>query len=461
MQDFDVIVVGSGSGMMIAEAAVNNGMKVALVEMDKLGGTCLNRGCIPSKMVIYPADLINQIKHAETLGIKAKIEEIDFTGIMKRTKEFVDHDRKPMEEAIKHIPNLTFYPVQGEFINDYTMRVKDATIKGKTIFLASGARPYIPPIKGISKIDYITSRTVWDMKKAPESMIIVGGGLVAVEMGHFFSSMGVEVIILSRSPRLMKQCEPEVSEILLSSMRQRMHIEIDTEVKSVTEKGNQLEVNAQTKDGKMQKYLADTLFIASGRKSNADLLKVEKTGVQIDERGFIKVNENYQTTKKNIYAFGDAIGKEMYKHIANKEAEIVWHGFKEGHVHQMDYDKTPYAAFSWPQIAAVGLTERDALKRGKTILLGEYNYSDTAKGAAMAEEDGYVKIIIEEDTYKILGAHIIGPYAPILIQEIINVMYAGEGTVHPLIDAIHIHPALPEVVQRAFFNLRRPGHEHS
>ena len=459
MKKYDVIVVGSGSGMMIADAAVNTGKTVALVEMDKLGGTCLNRGCIPSKMVIYPADIVNIIKEAEKLGIKAKIEEIDFPAIMKRTRKFVDEDRHPMERAIEHVHGLTYYPVQGEFISDYTMKVGDETIQGEHIFLVSGARPMIPPIKGIDKVEYITSREVWDLTEAPSSMIIVGGGLIAVEMAHFFSSMGVEVTLLSRSPRLIKIGEPEVSEILLTSMRQRMHIELGIEVTEVKKKDGSIEVTGQSSQGK-KTFTSETLFLAAGRVSNSDLLKVEKTGVAVDEKGFIKVNENYETTKPKIWAFGDAIGKAMYKHVANKEAEIVWRNYNNGHPHPLDYEKTPYAVFGWPQIASVGLTQAEATAREIDILIGAYNYADTAKGAAMGEEEGFVKVVLENETYQILGAHIIGPYAPILIQEIINVMHAGKGTVHPLTDAMHIHPALPEVVQRAFYNLHKPGHQH-
>lgn len=456
MKHFDVLVVGSGSGMMIADAAVNNGKTVALVEMAKLGGTCLNVGCIPSKMVIYPADMVNQIKHAEQLGIKVTIDEIDFPFIMRRTKEFVEHDRHPMEDAINKVEGLSFYPVQGEFIDNYTMKVGDEVIKADTIFLASGARPFIPPIKGIENINYITNDNVWDMTERPESMVIVGGGLIAVEMAHFFSSMGVDVSLLSRSPRLIKNGEPEISEILITSMRQRMHIETNIEVTEIEKKGESLLVKARAKDGKEKTYEVETIFIAAGRKSNADLLKVEKTGVDVDKRGYIIVDEEYMTSKKNIIAFGDAIGRDMYKHVANAEARIVWQNYSHGHSNPMNYDLVPYAAFSWPQVASVGLTEAEVKAQGISYLIGEYNYSDTAKGAAMAEEDGYVKVILTNEDYKILGASIIGPFAPILIQEIITVMNAGDGTVHPIADAMHIHPALSEVVQRAFFNLREP-----
>jgi len=455
MKHFDVIVVGSGAGMMIADAAVNSGRTVALVEMGLLGGTCLNVGCIPSKMIIYPADLVNQIKHAEQLGIKATIEEIDFGFIMQRTRDFVEHDRKPMEEAVNHVHGLTFYPVKGEFIDDYTLKVGDETIRGDTIFLASGARVALPPIKGLDSVDYLTNDNVWELTEKPESMVIVGGGLIAVEMAHFFSSMGVDVNLLSRSPRLIKEGEPEVSEILLTTMRHRMHIETSIEVTEVEKKGDRLLVKAK-KDGKVKEFDVEKIFIAAGRKSNADLLKVENTGVEIDSRGYIIVDDFYNTSKKNIIAFGDAIGRAMYRHVANKEAEIVWRSFSSGHGHPMNYDLVPYAVFSWPQIGSVGLTEAQVKERGDEYYIGEYNFIDTAKGAAMMEEDGYVKILLRKEDFKILGAHIIGPFAPILIQEVINVMNAGDGTVHALAEALHIHPALPEVVHRAFHKLREP-----
>ena len=458
MEHFDVLVIGSGSGMMIAEAAINSGMRVALVEMGKLGGTCLNTGCIPSKMVIYSADIINMIKHADRLGIHTKIDRIDFDFIMRRAREEVKKDRKSMEQSIPGTEGLKFYPVRGEFVANYTMMVGDQKITADNIFIVSGSRPQIPDIKGIQNIDYLTNENVWDLDKAPKSIIILGGGFIAMEMAHFFSSMGSETTILSRSPNLLKKAEPEISDILTTSLRERMHVETGVEFMDISKADEGIRVRTR-KNRETLSFTAEKLFIAAGRTSNADILKVEKTGVKLDERGFIKVNESYETNMKRIYAFGDAIGEPMFRHLANKEAEVVWHWFRESHLHPINYDKVPYAVFTWPQVASVGLTEAEALARGLDILIGEYNYIDTAKGAAMDEEDGYVKIILEDEKYTILGAHIIGPYAPILIQEIVNVMYAGDGTVYPIADAIYVHPALPEVVQRAIYNLRKPDSE--
>jgi len=455
METFDVLVIGSGSGATIADAAVQTGRRVALVERDAFGGTCLNKGCIPSKMVIYPADLVCQIKQAERLGVRARIEEVDFGFIMERMRRSISEDRRPLEEAVRRTEGLTYYNTTGEFVSDYTMRVGEETIKAKNIFIVSGARPLIPPIKGLEGVKYLTSSNVWDLRELPKSMIIAGGGFIAAEMAHFFSAMGVDITIISRSPRLLKNLEPEVSDTMTQALRSRMSIQTGLEVTEVSEKGGLKEVTTADKGGKTQIFRAESLFIAAGLRSNADLLQPEKTGVELDERGFIRVNEFYETSKPRIWAFGDAIGRAMFKHVANKEAELVWHAFSHGHKEALNYDQIPYAIFTWPQIASVGLTEEEALRRGKRILIGLSNYADTAKGEAMGEEDGFVKVVVEDETYKVLGAHIVGPEAPTLIQEVIDVMNAGDGSVYPILDAMHIHPALPEVVQNAFHNLRR------
>lgn len=460
MDHFDVLVIGSGSGSSIVEASLYNDLKVAYVEKGLLGGTCLNRGCIPSKMVIYPADLINQIMHAEKMGIKARIEEVDFGFIMERMRRSIEEDRRHMEEGIDQIENLAFFRETGEFVADYTLAAGGETITADNIFIVSGARPNIPPIKGLDRVDYITSVNVWDLTKAPESMIIIGGGLVAVEMAHFFSSVGVEVTLLSRSPRLIKQTEPEVSHLLHKAMSRRMRILTGIETREVSESNGRIQVNARDSEDSERNFQGEALFIATGRRSNADLLKPERTGVEVDDRGFIKVNQYYETSKERIWAFGDAIGKAMFKHVANKEAELVWRSFSRGHRDTLDYSKVPYAVFSWPQVGSVGRTQREAQEKGYDILIGLSKYANTAKGMAMAEEEGFVKVVVEERSYRILGAHIIGPYAPILIQEVINEMNRSDGTALNIRDAMHVHPALPEVVQRAFFRLKKPGHTH-
>jgi dihydrolipoamide dehydrogenase len=459
--EFDVLVIGSGSGMTIADAALNRGMTVAVVEMGPLGGTCLNRGCIPSKMVIYPADVVNTIREAGKLGIRAKIEEIDFAFIMERSARLISEDVHHMEEGVGHVQGLTLFSDVGEFVSNYTMKVSGENLRAENVFIVSGARPFIPPVRGLEEAGYLTSRNVWDIRERPKSILIVGGGFVAVEFAHFFSSVGSEVTLLSRSPRLIKFAEPEVSELLGREMGRRMEIHYNVEAVEASKKGGLKEIVTVNKEnGETRGFRGDEIMIAAGRRSNADLLKPERTGVAVDGRGFIVVNEYLETTKPMIWAFGDAIGRHMFKHVANYEAGVAWNNFAHDHKEAVDYSAVPYAVFTHPQVASVGMTKQEALDNGHEILIGAYDYRDTAKGSAMGVEEGFVKVIVEDQTYRILGGHIIGPYAPILMQEVINAMNTKEGTVDSIHRAMYIHPATPEVVQRAFYNLRRPGHEH-
>ncbi len=461
MKDYDVLVIGSGSGMTIADAALNRGMSVAVVESGPLGGTCLNRGCIPSKMILYPADVINIIREAGKLGIKATIEEIDFAYIMERSAKLIEEDVSHMESGVQHVPGLDMYREVGEFVSDYTMEVAGETIRGENVFIVSGARPLIPPIQGLENAGYLTSQNVWEIRERPESILIVGGGFVAVEFAHFFSSVGSQVTLLSRSPRLIKFAEPEVSELLGKKMGERMNIHYNVEAVEATMSGEMKQIVTMNKvTGEKRSFQSSQIMVAAGRRSNADLLKPERTGVQMDRRGYIIVNEYLETSKPRVWALGDALGKHMFKHVANYEAGVAWNNFVQDHKEAVDYSAVPYAAFTQPQVAGVGMTEQQALDAGREVLVGFYEYRNTAKGSAMGVEDGFVKIIVEERTFRVLGGSIIGPYAPVMMQEIVNAMNTPGGTIDSIQNAMYIHPATPEVVQRASYSLRRAGHAH-
>ena len=455
MERFDVLVIGSGSGMLVASTAVDNGFKTAIVDSGPMGGTCINRGCVPSKMLIYPADVVSILKEAERLGVNATVNSIDFKNMMERMHNLVNGDSATQARAVEDTPDLTWLKETGEFISDYTMQVGEHTINAEMIFIVSGARPGIPPIKGIENVDYLTSDTVLELETPPKSIIIIGGGYIGVEYGHFFSGIGTKTTIIQRSPRILPEEEPEISDLLKRELEQRMEIYTGLEVVGVKQEGNVKTVIARNReDGSLKEFSAETLMIAAGRVPNSDLLKPEKTGVKLDERGYVMVNEYLETSKKNIWAFGDAIGKEMFKHVANYEAGIAWHNAVHDHKVKMDYSAAPHAVFTHPQVASVGLKEAEAKQQGYKILVGKALYRDTAMGGAMGEPEGFVKVIVERETGKILGGHIIGAEASILIQEIINAMVTESRSFAPIVRAMHIHPAMPEVVQNAFGNLR-------
>jgi len=454
MGKFDALVIGSGSGMIIAANAVANGLRTALVDFGPMGGTCLNRGCIPSKMLIYPADVIATMRDAEKLGIDSTVNKIDFKRIMDRMHELVNEDVERQTRAVEADPNIRWFKGKGEFVSDYTLKVGNEVIQADKVFIVSGARPGIPPIKGIANTPYITSDTVLDLTAPPQSMIIVGGGYIAAEYGHFFATIGTKVTIVQRGKRILPDEEPEISELLKTQLRRTMEIHTNHEAIETSEQnGQKIVIAKDLADESTKTFTAETLFIATGRAPNSDILKPEKTGVDLDNRGYIKVNEYLETKKKNIWAFGDAIGKQMFKHVANFEAQLVWHNATHDHKIEMDYSVAPHAAFTHPQIASVGLKEAEAKQRFK-IAVGTAIFKDTAQGAAMGKIEGFVKVILEKQTGRILGAHIIGPYASILIQEIVNAMATGDKTFLPIIRGMHIHPAMSEVVQNAFVNLR-------
>ena len=461
MEKFDVIVIGSGSGMLVASAAVEQGFRVALVEHGKMGGTCINVGCVPSKMLIYPADTIASLRAAGRIGVSAQLNAVDFQNIMTRMHTLVTHDTSHQAAAVQATNEMTWFKEKGEFISDYTMQVGAQTITAKTIFIASGARTAIPPINGLENISYLTSDTVLELTDQPKSIIIVGGGYIGMEYGHFFSSIGTKTTVIQRGSRFLPEEEPEVSDLLRRELASRIDLFTDFEAREVKQQGQIKTLVAKSRiDGTVREFSAEALMIATGRISNTDMLRPERTGVKLDAHGFILVNEYLETSKKGIYALGDAIGKMMFKHAANYEAGIAWHNSTHDHKAKMDFSATPHAVFTQPQIASVGLKQEEAKEQKFKFLVGYAHYRDTAMGAAMGNPEGFVKVIVEQQTGKILGAHIIGPEAAVLIQEVTNAMASGNGDYGPIARGMHIHPALNEVVQNAFGNLQDPEHEH-
>jgi dihydrolipoamide dehydrogenase len=452
MKKYGAIIIGSGCGMNIVDEALGHGLHVALVDRGPLGGTCPNLGCIPSKMLIYAADRIVEIQEAKKLGVAAEVQNIDFNFIMGRMRKSVQENQNHMRHGISHAENLDFYEGEGHFVSDYTIEVNGETIKGDKVFIASGSRPLIPSIKGLDNVDYLTNETVLQLKERPDSLIIIGGGYIAVEYGHFFAAMGTKVTIIEMADRLLLAEEPEISALLKEELSTRMDIHTSALAEEVKRGADRVAVVVKDKEtGREQEFSAQRIMIAVGRKSNADLVKVENTGVEADGRGFIKVNEYLETSKKNIWAVGDANGQQMFTHVANREAAIAAHNALHNARLKIDYSAAPHAVYSHPQIASVGLGEEKAKKEHK-ILIGRARYFDVAKGEAMMEERGFAKAIVGKDTERILGFHIIGPYAPTLIQEVINAVASG-GHINQINAGMHIHPALPELILKTLGNL--------
>jgi dihydrolipoamide dehydrogenase len=310
VEQFDTIVIGSGSGMLIASVAVEQGQKVALVESGRMGGTCINRGCVPSKMLIYPADVAATLKDSEKIGIKASINQMDFQNIMTRMHTLVDGDSNMQAQGVEQTPNLTWFKETGEFISDYTMQVGTHTITAKKIYIVSGARSAIPPIKDLERINYLTSDNVLQLQEPPKSILIVGGGYIGVEYGHFFAGMGIKTTIIQRMPKLIPEEEPEVSDLLKLELEKRVDIHLNLEAVEARQEPDGVVLTTKNLiDGSVEEFKAERLMIATGRVSNANILRPEKTGVQLDQRGYIQVTSTWKPAKRIFGHLVTRLGK--------------------------------------------------------------------------------------------------------------------------------------------------------
>jgi mycothione reductase len=466
MEEYDLIVIGSGAGMNIVDVAVNAGRRVALVENGPLGGTCLNRGCIPSKMWIYPADVIREIGDAAQIGVAAKVESVDFDLIRRRTWDLVLGDRGHMEEAVKEDPRLKFFPTTGRFVGERTIQVYDRTISAPNIVISAGGRSIVPSIPGLADVPYLTSETIFDLTKLPKSIIMIGGGYKSCEFAHFFSALGVEVSIIQRNVRLVPEEEPEISFVVWKKLGEHVRISTNQAVLEVRKDADGFTVVRSDKgSGKVEEERAEMLFIGTGVQSNADLLNVQATGVKTDPAGFIEVNEFLETNVAGIWALGDITGRHMFRHTANYESQVVWFNINDPNKVPTDEHAIPHAIYTYPTVGSVGMTEEMARANGLKYLVGVNRYANVAKGRAMGDDFGLVKVVVEKGTRRILGAHVVGKEADLLVQQMVYLMNAGDQSYLPMARSQVIHPALSEVLIGALGRLMDPeelsaGHVH-
>jgi mycothione reductase len=463
---YDLIIVGSGSATNLLEPLIqqNPKIKIALIDKDDPGGICLTRGCIPSKIILYPAELVRTIEAAKELGVSAEIKEIDFKKIMSRMRDLIGKDIESIRAGLSSSENIDYYHSSVEFISPYTMQVDGQMISSPLILLCTGSKIVVPPIKGLEEAGYLTSDSALRLDKLPESILIVGGGYIAAEFGHFFSSMGAKVTIIGRNPQFLPEEEPEISALAAKEFRKHLELFTNLEVIEASVAKNRKKLIAKDRSsGSSSEFEADEIMIACGRGPLNDLLHPERAGIKTTPGGWIEVNEYMETSQPNVWAIGDADGKFLFKHVANYESQIVYYNMVLKQRIKADYSAIPHAVFTYPEIAAVGMRELDAIKQygAEGIMIGFYKFENTAKGEAMNLKDYFVKVIVARKNSKILGAHIIGPEASVLIQEIINVMYTEEKNADTVNEAIHIHPALTEVVQRAFQSMMPvPAYHH-
>ena len=466
MKDYDLIVIGSGSAMNLVDPMLqeNPKMKIAVIDKDEPGGICLTRGCIPSKILLYPAELVRVIGEAGELGLDVELKRADFTKVMGRMRRLIDRDINSIRDGLSSSENIDYYHDPAEFVAPYVLKVAGETITSKMIFLCVGSQPIIPPIEGLGGVGYITSDDAFRLERLPPSIAIVGGGYIAAEFGHFFSAMGAKVTVVGRNPRFLPDEEPEVSALAKEVLGRHMGIVVNHEVREAEKlaNGNKRLHAYDRKSGKEMVVEADEVMIASGRGPTTGILHPEKAGIRTTKAGWIEVNDYLETSQPGVWALGDADGHFLFKHVANYESQIVYYNAVLKQRVKVDYHAVPSAVFTYPEVASVGMKEVEAVEKygEDDLLVGFYRYEDTAKGEALNVKGYFVKVIVQKGTLKILGAHIIGPYASIMIQEIINLMYTEKQDARPLMNSMHIHPSMSEVVDRAFGSLMEPREYH-
>jgi dihydrolipoamide dehydrogenase len=465
MKKFDLIVIGSGSGLDVANAAATEkGFKVAIFEKDKLGGTCLNRGCIPSKLLIHSADIIEIIKKADVFGITVKDYTIDFQQIVNRVNKIVNTESNEIKKGLQASKNPQLFLQECKFIGEKKILIaNDKIITSDTILIASGTRPNIPNIKGLKNVEYITSNEALRLKQQPKSLTIIGGGYIACELAHFFGSLGTKINIIQRNDLLIPNEDTDISTRLTNIFSKKYNIYLgynaelvfyDSKDKNSLHNTKIINVIAKNKFGNYVKVSSDQLLIAIGRIPNSDLLNIEKSGVKINERGFIVVDEYLETNIRGIFALGDIVGKYQFKHNANNEAQFAYNNI----VHPdkkipVNYTAMPHAIFTNPQIAAVGYTEQQLTKEKIEYEKSIYPYIQTGMGQVIEDKEGFVKFLIDKRNRTILGCHIMGTDASILIHEVLVAMRIGkdEGKIDNITRTIHIHPSLSEVISKAAY----------
>ena len=476
MEEFDFVVIGSGSGLDVANVAANRGQSVAIVEKGPLGGTCLNRGCIPSKHLLYHADVLEAVERADEFHIDAEVNGVDFADIVRSVNEEVSDDAESIRRGLRSSSDHALFEGEGRFVDDRTLEIvggndEGARLRGETVLIAAGTRPAVPPIDGIEAVDYLTSTEALQLETPPEHLLIVGGGYIAAELGHFFGTFGSDVTIVGRRPNLLPEADEAVAEAFTERYADRFTVHTGHTATAIREDGDSVTVEAKpyeygddggiVEDADTVTATGDELLVAAGRVPNTDILNVEATGVDTDDRGFVETDEYLRTTADGVWALGDIVGEFLLKHSANHEAQAVARNVFGEELEAVDYEAMPFAVFASPEVAGVGAKESDLRAAGTGYATRTYAYDDTARGSAMRAE-GFVKVLIDLDG-EILGCHIIGPEASNLIQEVVVAMKAGSGTVHDIRESVHIHPALSEVVQRAFsgrFTRPEQSHDH-
>ncbi|KAJ3115075.1 hypothetical protein HDU96_001239 [Phlyctochytrium bullatum] len=466
--EYDILVVGSGAGSKITRPAADLGYKVAVIEKGPLGGTCLNRGCIPSKMLIHPADVMSTIiDEAPKFGIalhSTKPATIDREKLVTEVFESIDNDSNSIAPVYEKHESITYYKGQCSFLSEKVVQVNDHVITARKIFIVVGCRAHIPDLRGLQGTPFVTVshllrefnqfrlkyEDVLRMKESPKSMIVLGGGYIGTELGYYLARTGVKVEFVVRS-RMLSAEDPEIRDIFETAFSEKFSVHLQQTPVSVSYKDNKFTLITRDADKLQRSFTAESFFVATGVTPNTDTLKLPGS-YKTNKQGFLSVDEAFRTSVDGVWAFGDVIGRNLFRHTANWEGEWVFKNVilaeKNGFSPEKEaiYPPVPHAVFTNPQVAGVGMTEPEAVKQfGKeNLVIGRAEVADCAMGEALRVDYGRVKLIFKKSDKKLIGAHMVGEQASTVIHMLIAYMQLN-ATLDKILETIFIHPALHEV----------------
>lgn len=451
MEKFDIAVIGSGPGGYVAAVRASQlGFKTVCIEKDKVGGICLNWGCIPTKALLKNAEILNHIKHSSNFGINISNYEVDFEKVIKRSRSVAERLSKGVEILFKK-NNIT--KISGtakiisnnkiEIINDNSSQV----IEVNKIIIATGARSKSIPGISFDCERIISSKEALILNKLPKEMVIVGAGAIGVEFAYFYNTYGTKVTLIEMMPQILPVEDAEVSKQLEISLK-KQGIKILTSAKVNKLETNDIGILAEVETTKgIERIEAEKALIAIGVQPNIEGIGIENIGIELN-RGFIKVDNNYKTNIDNVYAIGDVIGPPLLAHKASAEAINCIEKIAGKNHANIDYSSIPGCTFSSPQVGSIGLTEEKAKEKGINYIVGKFPYSGNGKAIANADTEGFVKLIIDKDTDEIVGGHIIGYDAAELLAEI-SIAKSNKLKAKDIIKSIHSHPTLSEMIMES------------
>ena len=444
MDEKDIVIIGGGPGGYVAAIhAAHLGAKVAVVEKDKLGGTCLNRGCIPTKALTRSVEVLLEARRANDFGIEVNNIKINFPKIMARKSNVVSQLVSGVEQLVK-ANKISIYRGTGRILSPRLVKVNDEEIATKKLIIATGSELTLLPIPGKDLPGVLTTDDILELIELPESLVVIGGSYVGVEFASIFNVLGTKVTIVKRRPLRLEPIDEEIGRRFAQTLpRQGIEVKIGAAVKAIKRNGAVLRVVWDTPEGE-QGVEGQMVLMATGRAPYTEGLGLSQLGIKMDGRAIV-VNEHLETNIKDVYAIGDALGKSMLAHVASYEGEVAAENAL-AHPRQADYQAVPSCIFAQPEIAGVGITEKEANDGGIPYKVSKFPFLACGRAVAMGETTGMVKMICHADNDRVLGMHIMGPHASELIAEGVLAMQVG-ATAEDIAHTIHAHPTLPEAVR--------------